>query len=228
MGIHTVFDGLAVVAGLLVFRYLRLPAVATPPPWRRHPAYLSVAALGMMVGALAAGTANLWLSGIHETGKSVVGGLAGAIVAIEWLKWRSGIGGSTGLRFVAPLAAAIAVGRIGCFLSGLDDETYGTPTTLPWGHDFGDGILRHPVQLYESAAMVVFLAAFLWLLRRGHPLAVRTGFYLFVAVYAGQRFVWEFLKPYGKVAGPLNLFHLICLALLVYAWVFARRELRHG
>ncbi len=32
--------------------------------------------------------------------------------------------------------------------AGLDDFTYGTPTTpAGWGHDFGDGIPRHPVQL---------------------------------------------------------------------------------
>jgi prolipoprotein diacylglyceryltransferase len=55
-----------------------------------------------------------------------------------------------------PLAIGIAVGRLGCFFAGLDDFTYGTPTTLPWGHDFGDGIARHPVQLYESAAMAAF------------------------------------------------------------------------
>jgi phosphatidylglycerol---prolipoprotein diacylglyceryl transferase len=48
------------------------------------------------------------------------------------------------------LAAAIAVGRLGCFFSGIEDRTYGTPTDLPWGYDFGDGILRHPVELYEA------------------------------------------------------------------------------
>ena len=52
------------------------------------------------------------------------------------------------------------------------------------------------------------------------------GFYLFVGVYAVQRFGWEFLKPYGTVIGPLNLFHFLSLALVVYALVFACRELR--
>jgi prolipoprotein diacylglyceryltransferase len=69
------------------------------------------------------------------------------------------------LRFAAPLAAAIAVGRIGRYFSGIADRTDGTPTNLPWGHDFGGGVLRHPVQIYESLAMVLFLVAFLVLLR---------------------------------------------------------------
>jgi phosphatidylglycerol:prolipoprotein diacylglycerol transferase len=53
----------------------------------------------------------------------------------------------------------------------------------------------------------------------------RTGFYLFVAFYALQRFGWEFLKPYGTIVGPLNLFHLLSLALVAYAVIFACREL---
>jgi len=49
-------------------------------------------------------------------------------------------------------AVGVAVGRIGLLFSqGIDDFTYGTPTALPWAHDFGDGVPRHPVQLYESA-----------------------------------------------------------------------------
>jgi hypothetical protein len=62
------------------------------------------------------------------------------------------------------------------------------------------------------------------LLQRGNEAVLRTGFYLFVGVYAGQRFVWEFLKPYGTLVGPFNLFHLISITLVAYALLFARRE----
>jgi phosphatidylglycerol---prolipoprotein diacylglyceryl transferase len=189
-----------------------------------HRLYIAAGSLGATLGAYVAGSLNLWLSGIGGVGRSIEGALAGAIIAIEILKTRSGIRGSTGLRFVAPLAASIAVGRIGCFLAGLDDMTYGTPTSLPWGVDFGDGIKRDPVQLYESVTMAVFLAVFIALVRRGNEAVLRSGFYLFVGSYAAQRFVWEFLKPYGTVIGPFNLFHLLSIALLVYALLFARRE----
>lgn len=227
MIVHSVFDVLAVVTAAAVFWLLPLPPSAVSQPWRLHPAYVSLASLGMMLGALAAGTGNLLLSGFGEVGKSVVGGLAGAVIAVEILKRRLGITDSTGLRFAAPLAAAIAVGRVGCFFSGIEDRTYGTPTRLPWGYDFGDGILRHPVQLYEAIAMVVFLVIFVPLLRGGFRVATRAGFHLFVGAYAAQRFLWEFIKPYGAVVGPLNLFHLICLGLLGYAWSYGRAELRH-
>ncbi len=225
--VHSLFDVLALLAALAVFRLVPAAAPGVPSePWQVHRLYIAAACLGATIGAYLAGSANLWLTGIDGLGRSIEGALAGAIIAIEALKWRTGVEGSTGLRFVAPLAAAIAVGRLGCFFAGLDDMTYGTPTTMPWGIDFGDGVPRHPVQLYEAATMAIFLGVFVLLLRQGGESLRRTGFYAFVAVYAVQRFGWEFLKPYATVIGPLNLFHLLSLALVAYALVFARRELQ--
>jgi phosphatidylglycerol:prolipoprotein diacylglycerol transferase len=225
--LHSLFDLLALLTGVAIYIWLPVPASVSAPrePFKLDRAYPLALALGGLIGAYLFGTLNAWLSGEAGFGRSIVGALAGAIVGIEILKWRRGIVGSTGWRFAAPMAGAIAVGRIGCFLSGLDDLTHGTPTSLPWGYDFGDGIARHPVQLYESLAMVAFLVAFLVLLWRRNALVSRTGFYLFVGFYAGQRFVWEFLKPYGTVIGPFNLFHLLSVALIVYAVLYARREL---
>ncbi|HEV2187678.1 MAG TPA: prolipoprotein diacylglyceryl transferase family protein [Stellaceae bacterium] len=226
MAIHSLFDVLALLVGLAVYRLLPVAASGVPAePWKSHPLYIAAGAAGATVGAYLFGSANLWLSGIGGVARSIEGAIAGGIIGIETLKWRSGIHGSTGLRLVAPLAAAIAVGRLGCFFAGLDDMTYGTPTTLPWGVDFGDGVRRHPVQLYEAGAMAAFLIAFVLLLRHEGETVRRTGFYLFVAFYALQRFGWEFLKPYGTIIGPLNLFHLLSLALIAYALVFACREL---
>ena len=169
------------------------------------------------------GSLNMNLAGIWQFGHSIAGAVAGGIVGVEIFKRVNGIRGSTGGQFVAPLALGIAVGRLGCFFAGLPDYTYGTPTRLPWGVDFGDGISRHPVQLYESAAMLAFLGVYLYALARGSPFMRRAGFYLFVAWYAIQRFIWEFLKPYPHVLGPLNLFQLICMALIAYSFWMVRQ-----
>jgi phosphatidylglycerol---prolipoprotein diacylglyceryl transferase len=211
--VHGVFDLLALITAVIVFR---LVPVEPSEPWRLHPQYLVAASLGASIGAYAFGTLNLWASGVHAIARSVEGGLAGGVFGVELLKARAGIRGSTGVRLAAPLAAAIAVGRIGCFLAGRDDFTYGTPTSLPWGVDFGDGVRRHPVQLYEAAVMAAFVVTFLVLWRGRHPL-LRNAFYAFIGVYAVQRFAWEFLKPYGHIVGPFNIFHLLSAALLVYA-----------
>ena len=227
MLVHSLFDVLALVAALVVFRLVPAAAPGVPnEPWQIHPLYIAAASLGATAGAYLVGSLNLLLTGIDGFGRSIEGAIGGGILAIEVLKWRTGVAGSTGLRFVAPLAAAIAVGRLGCFFAGLDDMTYGTPTRVPWGVDFGDGVARHPVQLYEAATMAIFFIVFVLLLRRGGESLRRTGFYAFVAVYAVQRFIWEFFKPYATLIGPLNLFHLLSLALVAYALVFARRELR--
>jgi prolipoprotein diacylglyceryltransferase len=224
--IHSLFDVLALLTAIAVYKLVPVTASDAPAePWRLHPLYIAAGSLGATLGAYLAGSANLWLTGIGGVARSIEGAIAGGILGIEALKWHSGIRGSTGLGFVAPLAAAIAVGRLGCFFAGLDDMTFGTPTTLPWGVDFGDGVPRHPVQLYEAATMAAFFVLFVALLRRGGERMRRTGFYLFVAVYATQRFAWEFLKPYGTVVGPFNLFHLLSLALVAYAVLFACREL---
>jgi phosphatidylglycerol---prolipoprotein diacylglyceryl transferase len=54
---------------------------------------------------------------------------------------------ATGDVFAIPLTVGIAVGRVGCFLTGLADNTHGLPANLPWAIDYGDGIPRHPAQL---------------------------------------------------------------------------------
>jgi prolipoprotein diacylglyceryltransferase len=172
---------------------------------------------GAAVGGYAAGTANLWMSGEPGVARSIVGALAGAIIAIEVYKRFCGITGSTGILFVPAFATTVAIGRWGCFYEGLTDHTHGCPTSVPWGHDFGDGIPRHPVQLYESAAMAAFLVVAIVMLARRDPFFIKNGFYLMVLWYAAQRFAWEFVKPYALLIGPLNLFHLICMGLMVYA-----------
>jgi prolipoprotein diacylglyceryltransferase len=188
------------------------------------PAYALALVAGAAAGGFGAGTLNLWLSGEGGVGRSILGALAGAILAVELFKAMRGIRGSTGIIFVPAFATSVAVGRWGCFLSGVEDQTHGTPTAMPWGHDFGDGVLRHPVQLYESFVMAGFLALALYLIGRRSPFFMRNGFYLLVLVYAGQRFLWEFLKPYQTLLGPLNLFHFLCVGLMIYSAVMLAKS----
>lgn len=129
---------------------------------------------------------------------------------------------------VPGLLVGIMIGRLGCFQAGLSDQTYGVATHGPWAVDFGDGVLRHPVQLYECLAMGMLLAGIL-LLWPGSSRTLRhwlqsNGFYLFALYYALQRFCWEFLKPYATLLGPLNLFHLVCAALAAYALFMLSRS----
>jgi prolipoprotein diacylglyceryltransferase len=224
--IHAVFDVAAWLASMATFWLVTrrlLPPEVLPAYRVPHPgAYAIAAGAGALCGAMFFGTANALLSGLHALGFSMVGGIAGAIASVEAYKHLTGVKGSTGIAFAAPFAATVAVGRWGCFFSGLGDFTYGTPTTVPWGVDFGDGIARHPVQLYEAFAMAAMLVVVIQRLVARDRFWLANGFYLTVGWYALQRFVWEFLKPYAAVLGPFNLFQVVCMGLLLYAGVMIR------
>ena len=225
MLIHTVFDLLAACAalGMTLFVYNWRLRDAGQKIDSAGPLYGVALLVGAAAGGFGAGTLNLWLSGDAGIGRSIVGALAGAIVAVELFKRVRGISGSTGLIFVPAFATSVVVGRWGCLLAGLDDRTHGTPTALPWGHDFGDGVMRHPVQLYESLTMAAFLVVALVLIGRRNAWFLKNGFYVMVLVYAAQRFLWEFLKPYGTAVGMFNLFHLICAGLVIYSLAMMAR-----
>ena len=225
---HLVFDLAAwsagAAVGLALYRW-RLAARVRTLASATGPGYFLSLAFGAGLGAWAAGSLNTLQGPAPELSHSVAGALVGAIVAVEIYKAVRGLRGSTGSIFVGSFATGVMVGRWGCFFAGLPDRTYGIPTRLPWGVDLGDGVSRHPVQIYESLAMAAFLALYVWGLSRRAPWAMRRGFYVLCAWYGAQRFVWEFLKPYPSVLGPFNVFHILCGGLVVYGVAYYLRDL---
>lgn len=220
--IHTIFDALAWAVSLAVLLVLRRTWFPNDPVGEKlRLGYIAAIVFGAGIGAWGFGTLNLWFSGIHEIGRSIEGALAGAIFSIELYKKMHGVTARTGAVYALPIALGIAVGRIGCLLSGLEDQTHGIHTGADWspyvGWDFGDGIPRHPVQLYESLAMAGFAATYAITVALGSPLWKTNGFYLMVGFYGLQRFGWEFLKPYEPVAFGLSVFQLLSLVLIAYA-----------
>lgn len=188
--------------------------------------YLSALILGLVVGSLSVGSINLYLAGKSGLAKSMLGGIAGAIIAAELFKMFNKISQSTGFYFVPGLLVLMSVGRLGCFFAGLDDFTYGIPTSLSWGVDFGDGIKRHPVQLYESLVLFSFLLMVLNTYATYARQWQQYGFYIFIAFYAVERFLLEFLKPYPVVFAKLNVFQWLALGLLAYAIYMLLKLLR--
>ena len=218
LAIHTAFDALAwASAAGLAFVLSRIARIDFPVSFAQRPSYYAALAASSGLGAYLFGTLNMIACGRWEVARSIEGAIVGAVFGIEVYKRFAGVTARTGARFAAPFAIGIVVGRFGCFFSGIDDFTYGTPTRLPWGHDFGDGVMRHPVPLYESGAMAVFLLAYLIAVHGDRRWIVVNGFYLAALWYAAQRFLWEYFKPYAPVVGPLTLFQLLSLALGAYA-----------
>jgi phosphatidylglycerol---prolipoprotein diacylglyceryl transferase len=144
------------------------------------------------------------------------GGFIGGVVAVLANGWRLKVPTRWTMQIGAPaLAAAYALGRVGCFLV---NDDYGRPTSLPWGMRFPRGLppstaanlqqqfgiavpagtdpnavlAVHPTQLYEVAIMLVAFAI-LWRLRtKDKPTGWLFGLYL---VFAGiERFFVEILR----------------------------------
>lgn len=215
---HPVFETLAYVAGFATYRLMRArrgDVLPEPQRWT----VIAAAALGALAGARLLGIAEQWPTVlaawrahhllallIAPGGKTIVGGLLGGWFAVEVVKLVTGIRTRTGDLFAVPLCVGIAVGRIGCFVAGLADDTYGKPSSLPWAVNLGDGIGRHPVQIYEIVFLII-LALFL-----ARPTQRREGarFRIFMGSYLVWRFLIDFLKPQPLVAG-LNLIQWSCL-----------------
>jgi 7,8-dihydro-6-hydroxymethylpterin dimethyltransferase len=149
--------------------------------------------------------------------KTIVGAILGGWMGVELAKRRLGIGHPTGDVYVFPLILGMCVGRVGCFLAGLQDHTYGIATTLPWGVDFGDGIRRHPAQLYEIAFLLCSAAFFAWRMKTRRQRGCM--FSQFLLGYLAFRFFAEFIKPrYPLPLVPLSAIQVACALGVVYAF----------
>jgi phosphatidylglycerol---prolipoprotein diacylglyceryl transferase len=220
---HTFFEVLAYAAGFLSYLILRArrgDRISDASRW----SVLTATIVGAAIGARLLAWFDAPQEGVIQSlsGKTIVGGLLGGWIATELEKVRAGIRESTGDLYVFPLVIGIAIGRIGCFLSGLPDGTYGLATTLPWGVDFGDGVSRHPTALYESLFVIavgIVLAAIERRLARGQM------FRLFMLAYLGFRVVVDAIKPGSPVALGLTAIQWACAAGVAYSvWLLARSE----
>lgn len=146
-----------------------------------------------------------WIS----DGKTILFGLAGGYIGVEVAKALTGVRTKTGDAFAMPVAVSIGIGRLGCFVGRC---CYGVPTSLPWGVDFGDGVRRHPTQLYEIAFHFVMAAVLFFIERRGWLSRQRFKFYLLA--YCVYRFATEFLRPEVPIAFGLTGYQWTSLAFL--------------
>jgi phosphatidylglycerol---prolipoprotein diacylglyceryl transferase len=170
------------------------------------------------------------------------GGFLGGALAVILNGWRLKVPLRWTMHLTAPaLAAAYALGRVGCFLV---NDDYGKPTSMPWGVRFPEGLppstagnlqqlfavpippgtepstvlAVHPTQLYEVVVMLLAFAV-LWLLRkRRYPIGWIFGLYL---VFAGiERFLVEFVRAKDdQLVGGFTLAQLTSVIIVVLGCV---------
>ena len=198
--------------------------------------YPLIALLGGLVGA------RLYFLGEHwgrflgdplgslftSSGLTWYGGAAGgALAVLVWAYWRKQPLWSVCDAFAPGLAAAYAIGRIGCQLAG--DGDYGRPSNLPWAMAYPHGVVPtlvpvHPTPVYEMLAMGL-AAAVLWRLRvrSWAQNGALLGLYL---VLAGvERLLVEFVRINPRSVMGLTVAQVTSIiAVAVGLWIFASRR----
>jgi len=149
--------------------------------------------------------------------KTIMGGLFGGLLGVEIAKKIIGETQSSGDLFVFPIILGIFIGRIGCFLSGINEFTYGKETDFFMGMDLGDGVLRHPTSLYELVFLILLFLSLKWL-QKHRKLPNGDLFKWFMILYFGFRFCIEFLKPNVFFVFGLSTIQILCVVCWVYYW----------
>lgn len=160
---------------------------------------------------------DLWFEG-----KTIVGGFLGGIFGVILIKKLLKIKLKMG-NVIAPAAAiGMSIGRIGCFLNGC---CFGIPWS--WGVDFGDGVLRLPTQLFESAFHFI---AFLVLIRfRNKVSTPGVMFKYYISAYLVFRFFSEFFRDNERLWGVITLYQLLSLiGLVLVNWKLLKEKMKAG
>ncbi len=167
---------------------------------------------------------------VWQGGMSFHGGLVGPIVAGWWYCRRHGLPFlALADRFFVVAPLGLAAGRMGNFING---ELWGRVSDVPWAMIFpaaGDGLPRHPSQLYELGLEGIALFLLLWFTRHCNW---RPGAHvsLFLVGYALARIVCEqFRQPdaqLGFLFGPVTMGALLSSVMLIVGGIGLYRTTR--
>ncbi|TYP73621.1 prolipoprotein diacylglyceryl transferase [Aquimarina intermedia] len=221
LNIHLLFEYLAFFVGFRYYIYLRKRSNNTISSTNRLSIIIG-AVFGAFLGSRVFGYLEhpIAISNLTEVlqllnSKTIMGGLFGGLLGVEVSKKIIGEQRSSGDLFVYPLLLAILIGRIGCFLNGINEFTYGVETDFFLGMDLGDGIHRHPLSVYE----IFFLIA-LWIFLRYKETQFESNqgllFRVFMIGYFSFRFLIEFLKPNEFLILGLSSIQYLCILCLLY------------
>lgn len=180
------------------------------------------AALGALIGSRVVGVLENPVFDVSQQNiiqllntKTIMGGLFVGLLGVELAKKIIGETQSSGDLFVFPIILGIFIGRIGCFLSGINEFTYGKETSFFIGMDLGDGVLRHPTSLYELVFLIILFFG-LKQLQKHRNLKNGDLFKWFMILYFTFRFCIEFLKPNVFFVFGLSTIQILCVVCVLY------------
>jgi phosphatidylglycerol---prolipoprotein diacylglyceryl transferase len=191
----------------------RIWHILTPPPSMQAQGITTMFYLTHPLDAIA-----VWKGGVGIPG-AVIGGVLALWIYVRHNKLNFG----EWVDIIAPgLALAQAIGRWGNFIN---QEVYGTPTSLPWGiyideahrlPGYTNVAYYHPIFFYESLWNVANAVFLLWLGRRYSKKLLKGDIFLaYLIIYPFGRFLLEFLRlDPSKLAG-INANQALMAALVV-------------
>ena len=216
--------GLAfLVAGWMVAK--RLKELGRSPDFAYEMVFAAL--IGGIVGA------KLWFLAenggplFSGTGLTFYGGLLGGALAVcIWAKYKGQLDLVLADAVVPSLAAAYAIGRIGCQLAG--DGDYGSDWDGPWAMSYPNGTVPidtpvHPTPIYETIVMGGF-ALLLWRWRNRWSPGTLSAIYL---IGTGlERLLVEFVRRNADVFLGLTQPQLVSVAMMLVggAWLFHLRR----
>ena len=131
LNVHLVLEYLAFLVGFRYYMVLRKKSIDQISSANRISIILG-AILGAFIGSRLVGflenpTITLDLQNMLNllNTKSIIGGLVGGLIGVEIAKKIIKEKNSSGDLFTFPIIIGIIIGRIGCFLSGINEFTYG-------------------------------------------------------------------------------------------------------
>jgi prolipoprotein diacylglyceryltransferase len=229
---HTIFETLGLFIGFRYFIYLRKkqtdPIISNNRVWILIGAIFGALVGSRIIGALENPVQLLSSKNILVyiySNKTVIGGFLGGLFGVELTKYFIHEKQSSGDLFTYPMILGLIIGRIGCFSMGVYEETYGNTTTFFTGMNLGDGLLRHPVALYEIAFLLL-LWAVLFAIEKRFVLENGARFKLFMIAYLVFRFLLDFIKPHYNVILMLSTIQITCAAGLMYYCIIISRHKR--
>ena len=221
INVHLIVEYLAFFVAYRYYEYLKKQSQDHISSQNRISIILG-AALGALIGSRVVAFLENPVLNLSATSlidlfnlKTIMGGLFGGLLGVEIMKRKINERQSSGDLFTLPIVAGIFIGRIGCFLAGTKEFTYGKTTSLITGMDLGDGLRRHPLALYELVFLVM-LYFFLRHLYYKRQLENGTVFKIFMLCYFSFRFFIEFIKPNVFFLFGLSTIQWLCLLCFVY------------